>query len=92
MSDGICDVCGEPGTYFPGMWITFYGPDEALDGNEVMFEWACRGCYCPRHWETLTNAVIEHLNLPERYDRIDQDGRVAIEVELIKQYEKEHDE
>lgn len=93
MTDETCAVCGEPGTYLPGIWINVHGPADYTDNPEdgvVIYEWGNRGCYCHHHWLMLANAVVESMVLPERYEQINNEARIAKEVDLIKRYEEEH--
>lgn len=88
----VCPVCGEHAVY-GSLWVCAHGPEDTPDmDDEVVYEWGYHGTYCRRHLMALCNAVVQAMPLPDRYDPVSHEERVAMEVDMIRRYEKEHND
>ena len=84
-----CDICGKKLTETEmsmHSFVTLYGPrDDKPDMTEPYFEWSQCGDYCEEHAYALANTIAQKLSevLPERYDRLNTDARIAKETDFL---------
>lgn len=78
-----CDACGKELVSVPEavLAITVRGP--VFSSDDIAFEWCAVGDYCEECGKKLLNEVIKSLPVPERYDRVTRDDRLAVEKRLI---------
>ena len=76
-----CDCCGDEVDDKSMLYVTVH-----LDG-EVWYEWWACGDYCHKCAERLVDAIVDGIQVPERYDKDfrDKEERIRHEVEMIRE-------
>lgn len=87
--DASCDCCNaklKPEDIPSHLWIVMHGPENWADiqKSAVLFEWSQEGVYCSDCQEKLSDAIINQIPVPERYNNIPENEQIVKEIELIK--------